>query len=94
MVNCIVLKCPECGKERPYPTKRTKIDGRIPKIRLEYGIIGHYNKAHPNSTLTDSTIEQIIRSQKAIDVDPALANRIEKSENWVKWGHYNLFKKD
>ncbi|MEA2054841.1 MAG: hypothetical protein U9O96_07055 [Candidatus Thermoplasmatota archaeon] len=89
-----MLKCPECGKERPYRTKRTKIDNGIPKIRLAYGIRGHYDKAHPNSVLTDSTIEQIICSQKAVDVDPALINGIEKSENWIKWSYYNLFKKD
>ena len=79
MVNCIVLTCPECGKKRPYPTKRTKIDSGIPRIRLEYGIIGHYEKAH-HFTPTKSMIEQIICNQKAIDVDPALINKIEKSE--------------
>jgi len=93
MVNCIVLKCPECGKERPYRTKRTKIESGGTKIKLAYGIIKHYEKAH-HSIPTDSAIEQVIHSQKSIDVDLALVNRIEKPENWSKWGYYNLYDKD
>ena len=87
MVNCVVLKCPECGKERPYPTKKIKIESGPPLIRLKYGIIMHYMQSHQN---LEPPIDKIIQSQKAIEVDKDLIDKIEDKENWRKWDYYNL----
>jgi len=88
MVNCVVLKCPECGKERPYPTKRTRIEEGIPLIRLKEGVTMHYVQSHPN---LEPPIDRIVQSQKVMDVDEDLVDKIENTEKWKKWDYYNLF---
>lgn len=87
MVNCVVLKCPECGKERPYPTERARIEEGIPRIRLEQGITLHYKLFHPN---LEPPMDIIIQNQKIIDVDKDLVDKVENAENWRKWDYYNL----
>lgn len=85
MVNCVVLKCPECGKERPYPTERTHIETGIPLIRLKEGIIMHYTQSHPN---LEPPMDKIIQNQKVIDVGEDIVDRVEKMK---RWDYYNLF---
>ena len=79
MVKCFVLKCKECGRERPYPAP--KGISMMVKLRLEMGLKEHYVYMHPHKEPPNLRDVDIIE----LDVDDKLVKDIEGRKREAKW---------
>jgi len=92
---CIVLTCPRCGKQRPYPIPesiksvedvRRNINVRL---RLSMGFREHYVYCG-GETPSDELVEEIIGKGKLMHVPEHIVSEVEKKSKEAKWDYYGL----
>ena len=91
---CVVLECPKCGKQRPFPIsepiKRVKdIEGTGVKARLMLSFAVHYVYCG-NKSPSDELIEEVIRRAKLIRVPENIVKEVENRNREAKWDYYGL----
>lgn len=88
MVRCVVLKCPLCGQQRPYPVENPDaplIQMRIKELGFgEHGIVAH------GDTPEEEFREKVWEDREVMDVDESLVSRVEDKQKKKKWGNYGL----
>jgi len=82
MVKCVVLKCPTCGKERPYPGD-PRAEAPLAAVRLKQGFFMHHVLAHDEEPSAE-LIEEVLRNaRKEMEVNDKLIKK-------KKWDYYGL----
>jgi len=94
---CIVLECPECGKQRPYPISESiksveDIGKRRPsllKIRLLMGFEYHYVYCRGEAP-SEEMKEEVIKKAKLMYVPRRIISDVETRVKQAKWDYYGL----
>jgi len=92
---CVVLECPQCGKQRPYPVpKRVRSvedleKSPILRLRLATGFGEHYVYCGGGAP-PDEVVEEVIRRAKLMQVPEHVVAEVERRDKKAKWDHYGL----
>ncbi len=82
MVKCVVLKCPICGKERPY-FGDPRAEAPLTSVRLKQGFFMHHVLAHGEEPSAELIEEVFGNARKELEVNDELIKK-------KKWDYYGL----
>jgi len=95
VVWCVVLECPRCGKQRPYPIPESiKRVGDIKKnpllkLRLSIGFREHYVYCGGEAP-SNEVAEEVIENAKLMHVSERIVSDVERRDREAKWDYYGL----